>query len=719
MQGVFVGPARSGKSSLIHRLLKEKVSSSSPSTGAADKIIQVGVKKSSSIPLSVVDSEWFRLTYSSEAIRLMVMVAGNQDTSKRHCSSGVSQDLSLQNLYPVGMPDGYLPPKQVFEEALRDESFEGALRRGVIVTLREHFDGSWSLYISDTGGQMEFQEILPLLVSGPSLFFIVFPLHRDLNDLFTIEYRLPDGQRSEPYKSSLTLKEAILQSLATIAAMGTFTYKGLSKEKKLKPKALLVGTHKDQLDPDPNVAQLKVEEIDRNLQEIIKSMSYFHKGLVESATKNQMIFAVNNLAKSDDDFALIRSRVNTIANYPEYRMSIPTHWLIFSLVLRGLTGPVITFEECFQTAQQCGIDNEEELHEALWFLHTKMGVIRYFRHGDVSKVVIIDPQLLFDKVTKMIVKTFTFDRGTRMSEEFQKKGIFTLKDFLLINESEDSLLTHKRFFELLENLRILVPLPDKETYLLPCVWAHANEASFSPRRHSKVPILALTFSCGYCPKGVTGALIKYLMTNEMQSTKGWELIKDEIFRNRVTFKVGTGLITLYMYPTHFEVACAHSTCTLHSVHKCCYVVKKTVVAAIEAVTRDLNLTCHCGPSFHCTLCKTHVAKFLYDEEDDEAQLFCGKCNEICAVPDGFRYWMTAPGQRGGEEAAPVTLPSALDLLTPVAAKWDSIGSFLDIKQGTLDTIRRDNGGICNNCLREMLCTWIWNSNYTCWCSRKI
>ena len=83
------------------------------------------------------------------------------------------------------MPDGYLPPKEVFKKALRNESFEGALRRGGIVTLREHFDGSWSLYISDTGGQMEFQEILPLLVSGPSLFFIVFPLHRDLNDNIT------------------------------------------------------------------------------------------------------------------------------------------------------------------------------------------------------------------------------------------------------------------------------------------------------------------------------------------------------------------------------------------------------------------------------------------------------------------------------------------------------------------------------------------------------
>ena len=719
MQGVFVGPARSGKSSLIHRLLKEKVSSSSPSTGAADKIIQVGVKRSSSnaIPLSVVDSEWFRLTYSSEAIRLMVMVAGNHDTSEPRGSS-TSQDFSL--LYPVGMPGGYLPPKQVFEEALRDESFEGALRRGGIVTLREHFDGSWSLYISDTGGQMEFQEILPLLVSGPSLFFIVFPLHRDLNELFTIEYQLPDGQRSEPYKSSLTLKEAILQSLATIAAMGTFTYKGLSRGVELKPKVLLVGTHKDLLDPDPRLAQTKIKEIDRKLQEIIRSMSYYREGLVEFATKNQMIFAVNNLAKSEDDFALIRSRVNTIANYPEYRMSIPTHWLIFSLVLRGLTGPVITFDECFKTAQQCGIDKEEELHEALWFLHTKMGVIRYFRHGDVSKIVILDPQLLFDMVTRMIIKTFTFDKGTRLCEEFLKKGIFSMDDFSHINVTHDPLLTHPRFIDLLKHLRILIPFPNSQKMLLPCVWTHADKALYPPKQHCEVPALAIVFDCGYCPKGVTGSLIKYLMTNEMKSDFSWKLQTDQIFCDQATFFVGPHLMTLCMYPTHFEVVCAPSTkvaetvCTIQEIcHKAC----QTIVEGIETVSRAINLICHCQPSFHCTLCKSHIAE-LVQHKGIPCQLWCSETEQFCDFPKGIHYWINAPAPKAAKPAAPPSdttpantpsLGPAYKLLFPLGAEWKNIGIFLDIAIGTLDKIEHDYKK-ANSCLREMLCVWLKKVN---------
>ena len=45
-----------------------------------------------------------------------------------------------------------------------------------------------------------------------------------------------------------------------------------------------------------------------------------------------------------------------------------------------------------------------------------MGVIRYFRYDNVSEIVIIDPQHLFDKITELIVKTFTFDKGAQQDE---------------------------------------------------------------------------------------------------------------------------------------------------------------------------------------------------------------------------------------------------------------------------------------------------------------
>lgn len=713
MQGVFLGPARSGKSSLIKRLLKKELYPTSPSTGAADKIIQVSVKKSSSIATSIFESTWLHLTYSGEALRLMML------TAKTHENKPVIGDRMAAQLSPVEdnievaavagvqMPDGYVSPRETFENALCTDG---------IVALRQHLDGSWTLYLSDTGGQMEFQELLPLLVSGPSLFFVVFPLHRDLDELFTIQYELPDGQQSEPYQSSLTLKEAILQSLATIAAMGTFTYKGVGNNSvELKPKVLLVGTHKDLL--NPATVKEDIKKKDAELRQMITTKSYYRESLIESASRNQFIFAVNNLADSDDDFAAIRARVSTIAKQGRYQMSIPTHWLIFSLVIRNLSDRVISYDQCYNVAQQCGIDSEDELKEALWFLHTKMGVIRYFPYGDLSKIVVIDPQLLFDRITDLIVQTFTFENaGELLCDEFEKKGIFSLEDFERISVTSDPLLTHPRFIELLKLLRIIVPFLDGKKLFIPCVLAHADKALYPPRQHSAVPTLAIVFDCGYCPKGVTGSVIKYLMTNEMQSKFVWKLQEDQIFRDQVSFFVGPNLITLCLYPMHFEVVYAPSTKTVEavcSIEETCWEICHSIKSAIQTVTKDMNLTCHCNTTFYCTLCKSHIAE-LVQHRSIPCQLWCNETRQFCKLPDGYKYWFEPPPQSEPEmshdpSTVPVTttltLPSAYKIIFSLGSEWKNVGLFLELDIGTLDKIEHDYRK-ANDCLREMLRTWL-------------
>lgn len=131
-------------------------------------------------------------------------------------------------------------PMDIFKGAVKNKGLEG---------LKTHLEKSWSLYLTNTGGQMEFQELLPLLVSGPSIFFITFQLHKELCECFSVEYELPSRKSCKCYQSSLSILESILQTLSSISAIGTFVYKGLQKEKvPLKPKVFIIGTHKDLLD---------------------------------------------------------------------------------------------------------------------------------------------------------------------------------------------------------------------------------------------------------------------------------------------------------------------------------------------------------------------------------------------------------------------------------------------------------------------------------------
>lgn len=155
------------------------------------------------------------------------------------------------------------------------------------------------------------------------------------------------------------------------------------------PKAFLVGTHKDMLPPE--TANVRVQKIDQYLQKLIKSTSHYRHGLVEYASPDQLIFTVNNLSDDDTDFQRIRLAVENLVKQGKFKMSSPSHWLILSLVMRTLKPSIISFAECFAVAQQCGITEEEELKEALHFLHTKLGMVRYFPDKGLDDIVVKDP----------------------------------------------------------------------------------------------------------------------------------------------------------------------------------------------------------------------------------------------------------------------------------------------------------------------------------------
>ena len=57
----------------------------------------------------------------------------------------------------------------------------------------------------------------------------------------------------------------------------------------------------------------------------------------------------------------------------------------------------------------------------------------------------------------------------------------------------------------------------------PSALCHAPESDSKQSSPSDSwPPLLVGFKGGFCPRGIPGALIKYLMTNEMKSTKNLE-----------------------------------------------------------------------------------------------------------------------------------------------------------------------------------------------------
>ena len=693
VHGIIVGPGRSGKDSLMNRLLgkpPQDKDNLSASTGVLESVVKVEVKKlcCTTGAAAANDLIWRRLDYNEEGLELMMSTAKHCSVAhdrKLHSLSQSKGDASCeisQNDERSDKPTECNEGKPVCSNSLRkkhevhcldedsEDEFHGISSQAsqVLVVrvqdkwpsvtdvlknavesrrkdnLREHLESSWSLYLTNTGGQMEFQELLPLLVCGPSVFFVTFPLNKDLMDHYTVLYHHNDANRTEEtYPSPSTLMDEILQTLATINALDLT---GHQQDNQPKPKVFLIGTHKDKL-PDHSVEK-RIQEIDQQLQEKIRQTSLFCQGSIEFAEgKKRLIFTVNNLAKDDTDFQKIRCALQqAIDRTDQFTIKCPSTWLIFSLALRAKhkSSQILTYDECFSFAEGCGISDRKELSDALFFIHTRLGLVRYFNVKELNKRVIIDPQILFDKITDLIIKTFVFDNAdVNEVEKFQNQGIFSVKTMERICKKRhrfesDPQLPFKWLLKLLSHLRIAAVFKDKDgTFkcFFPAVLCHAPAQQQIPLKNSdsaQHDSLLVAFEGGFCPRGIPSALITYLMTNEIESQFSWKLLPLQVFKNQVCFSIeGCGDIILKIHPTYLQwyLDPIYNNETHEQVYK-------FIEQGMKTITKRYNKNCDYYFAFHCTHCTVddcaHSAKIIW-KDDRPHNLKCMVTGKQYGLPD--------------------------------------------------------------------------------------
>ena len=320
---------------------------------------------------------------------------------------------------------------------------------------------------------------------------------------------------SRPYEFSFTVKEALLQSLASIASTCSYASYTSKEMVAIQPQVVLVATHEDQ------ASEAQIRAIQQELKETLEKTEYYHQNILVFASENEPVFTVNNISSDGQDTCKIWSIVERIAKHPSFQIDVPLPWLVSSLAFRLLQVPVISYEQCTSIADECGIDTPDELKEALWFLHHKVGFIRYFESvPELRDMVILDPQLLFDKITELISSTFTFDSvpvGAYDCEQFRKTGMFSLPTIEDLTARSREYLSSAKLVKLQEHLHIIAPIRGKsgevEKYFMPCVLSHAApKAKIQEEAPSKIPPIFITFRRGYCPKGVFSALIVHLMS---------------------------------------------------------------------------------------------------------------------------------------------------------------------------------------------------------------
>ena len=134
----------------------------------------------------------------------------------------------------------------------------------------------------------------------------------------------------------------------------------------------------------------------------------------------------DNTSENYDAFIKIRSNVNSlIYGRDEFAIEYPVSYLLLCLDLQNEERNILTMGDFRALASRHGIEGDDVFH-LLQFLHLRIGIVRYYDAEGLRDIIVIEPQVLFNTVTDLVVRTFSCKALTSSeASEFEKKGLFT------------------------------------------------------------------------------------------------------------------------------------------------------------------------------------------------------------------------------------------------------------------------------------------------------
>ena len=586
-----IGLPRSGKTSFWLRLMKKilNISTSStreqPSTGLAKQCGQVLISNAH-LRTGIISSAIWKLLGNLEEANMLSQFFSHiaENTMPTSPASNITVDESGSK-YSVAKSD-FKSESEIFSiinEALETNDND----------IKYILEDSTLLISTDTGGHAEFLQLQASLVSGPSFNLLFSRLQDDLDSLFDIYFTNEEEESSEKELSDLTVEEVMFQALSSIACFSNSFSVDSSESadahdidvrkslKCCKSKVLFVGTHKDK------VSEEQIKKKDELLQQKIDTTSEQLRGMIEFASEDQLMLTVDNMNGGDDEIDKIQKVLMNIIERSFKKIPIPASWLMLSLLIRTRKVRLMELKECEKLAGKLNI-SQEELQHALWFLHYGVGVLLYYPDvPELKDTVICEMQALFDSVTHLIKKTYTFKKvGRHLSEKFRKEGEFSLNDIEEATQSSSSLIPLEKLVKLLEHLNVLTALADEQTYFMPCVLRsqRASNLGLHTLQEWDPPSLMLRYDCGYMPVGIFPSVITNIV-----SQGEWEIIKTDLYKNKVQFRVGEDrdIIFLICRPQYFEIAISQIQ-PRETTSSLCNHVREVIESTLHTVTSRMH-----------------------------------------------------------------------------------------------------------------------------------
>ena len=418
------------------------------------------------------------------------------------------------------------------------------------------------VYFTDSGGQPQYHELLPLFVRSISSALCVTRLTDKLDEMQGIEYYKGGEQIGATQQSQFSAKDTIQCLVSTIQSYSA---------QDQPPKIIMVGTHLDELEKmskvQPSATIESVEEKDKKLLDMLKP-EFGDQLVFPSNDMKRLLFTLNALNPGKREKVMAQSLREAIESSGARKVEIPIWWYIMELLLQELAKElgrgVLSRAECLEMARLLHI-REDSFDVALEFFN-ELNVIKY--SPDVlPNVVFVESQIPLDKVSELVSHSFLLRQPKSARRSLPLEGEWRhFKDRGIVSKTS---LRSKRFSRhyfpgifsvddlcvLLKKLLVFAPVPNpasahkdvpnppttqqddhksdrKEThFVMPAALESLLEAALAQYRESSSEIapLLIRFPKGSRRAGVFCCFVVHLINHF-----GWSRILDDdqpLYRN--------------------------------------------------------------------------------------------------------------------------------------------------------------------------------------------
>ena len=491
------------------------------------------------------------------------------------------------------------------------------------LSLSEILLNSKWVYFTDSGGQPQYHELLPLFVRSISSALCVTRLTDKLDETQEVEYYQDGEQVGATQQSQLSAKDTIQCLVNTIQSYS-------SQEQ--PPKIIMVGTHLDKLEEAGDADLETLEEKNKKLLEMLEP-EFSDQLVYSSQDMKKLLFPFNALNPGEKEKKMAQSIRGRVEDSGAKKVRIPIWWYIMELLLqelaRKLGRGVLSRAECLTMARMLGI-REKSFDAALEFFD-KLNVIKYSPNV-LPDVVFIESQIPLDKVSELVYHNYLLRQPASAEgtvpvdgewQHFRDKGVVSkecLKQF--DRHYVPEIFSVDDLSEFLKKLLVFAPIQsqpgattatndpaNKETrFVMPALLITLSEAELEKYRISspELATLLLRFPHGSRRAGVFCCFVVHLINHF-----GWSLLLENtesdcepLYRNCIKMHLPTDppcSVTLIdsnsLIEAHVELAAESDPSECSALLN---VIKNAILSGIDAACIALNYKeTNIEFTFHC------------------------------------------------------------------------------------------------------------------------